>query len=34
MDTGLILEGGRRITQGEMIEVLGDGDIEAFHFFC
>ena len=33
MGAGLVLEGGRWMTQEEMIEALGDGDMEAFHLF-
>lgn len=33
MGAGLVLEGGRWMTQEEMIEAMGDGDMEAFHLF-
>ena len=33
MGAGLVLEGGRWMSQEEMIEAMGDGDMEAFHLF-
>ena len=30
---GWVLEGGRWMSQEEMIEAMGDGDMEAFHLF-
>ena len=33
MGAGLVLEGGRWMSQEEMIEAMRDGDMEAFHLF-